>query len=473
MEQPNIHTCLIITITIAVDRHHPHHDDHPLKASYNQAETVREKVEIQKKRKIIPPHDFKFILPIGMLVAVGVFNRPTFLLYAFAPLFFWFQRGVSNKSMFSPFQIFNFRIAALIPIIIVSSSLLLLADSLYYGQLTLRKLWDLTMSYDDWKLVPFNFIMYNIVPGNVASHGLHPYWTHAMVNLPLLLGPLAPIFLISIISWTSDVISLPWKQKPGVRTVYSLTLFSALLPVLGLSLVQHQEARFLLPILPSVILMCSHKLRWKIGGWRPLLSLWYAFNILAAVWFGFLHQSGVLPIQRSISSLSHPSPYVNLVYSHTYMPPRLPLMAPRLTTAAPAYCRNPATKYLVHDLGSGELGDVHNRLLALLARADYIHRKQKKTMTTLLILPSLLLPGLHSLAHSSLRLDLLASSGPSVSVESLPRWEPVFWDSQGSVTPLSLVMGGFSSLQGFSLSLLNVTMGQVSTVDVNQVDTGG
>ena len=36
----------------------------------------------------------------------------------------------------------------------------------------------------------------------------------------------------------SDVIHLPWRQKPGLRTVYALTLFSALLPVIGLSLVQ-------------------------------------------------------------------------------------------------------------------------------------------------------------------------------------------------------------------------------------------
>ena len=246
--------------------------------SYKKAESVRERVEIQKKRKIIPPHDFKFVLPIGILVAVGIFNRPTFVFFAFVPLFFWFQRGVSNKSMFTPFQIFNFRIAALIPITLVSGSILLLTDSLYYGQLTLRKLWDLTMSYDDWKLAPFNFIMYNLVPGNLAQHGVHPWYTHLLVNLPMLLGPLAPIFLVSCGSWVSDVTSLPWRQKPGLRTVYALTLFSALLPVVGLSLVQHQEARFLLPILPCVILMCAHKLRWKVAGWRPLLSLWLVLN---------------------------------------------------------------------------------------------------------------------------------------------------------------------------------------------------
>jgi hypothetical protein len=80
-----------------------------VQAKYAKAETVRERVEIQKKRKLIPPHDFKFVLPIGVLCAVGFFNRPTFVLFAFCPLFFWFQRGIANHSMFTPFQIFNFR----------------------------------------------------------------------------------------------------------------------------------------------------------------------------------------------------------------------------------------------------------------------------------------------------------------------------------------------------------------------------
>ena len=40
----------------------------------------------------------------------------------------------------------------------------------------------------------------------------------------------------------------------------------------------------------------------------------YAFNLLATAWFGFLHQSGVNPIQRTVSSLPHSTDYVNIVY---------------------------------------------------------------------------------------------------------------------------------------------------------------
>ena len=89
--------------------------------------------------------------------------------------------------------------------------------------------------------------MYNLVPGNVASHGEHPWYTHILVNLPLLLGPLAPIWVITVLNWISETIHNEWRRKPDVT---------------GLSVVKHQEPSFLIPILPCVILMCSYKLRW-------------------------------------------------------------------------------------------------------------------------------------------------------------------------------------------------------------------
>ena len=183
------------------------------------------------------------------------------------------------------------------------------------------------------QVAPFNFVMYNLVPGNVASHGEHPRYTHLLVNLPLLLGPLAPIFVITVLNWVSECVYNDWRHKPDVRNVFSLSLMSSALPILGLSVVKHQEPRFLIPILPCVILMCSHKLRyrklfsdhtgdlqlmlprWRAGGWKPLLTLWYAFNLVMMAGYGLVHQAGVLPIQRDIAMLDHSSvPYVNLVY---------------------------------------------------------------------------------------------------------------------------------------------------------------
>jgi phosphatidylinositol glycan class Z len=77
--------------------------------AYEKADTPREKVDIVKRKKLIPPHDFKFALPISILCAVGFFNRPTFVVFAMIPLFYWFQRGVFTHSYITPFQMFNFR----------------------------------------------------------------------------------------------------------------------------------------------------------------------------------------------------------------------------------------------------------------------------------------------------------------------------------------------------------------------------
>ena len=83
--------------------------------AYDAADSIGEKVKVNKKRKFIPGHDFKYYLHISVLVVAGYFNRPTFLIFACVPLFYWFQRGVATDSYFSPFQIFNFRMASLIP----------------------------------------------------------------------------------------------------------------------------------------------------------------------------------------------------------------------------------------------------------------------------------------------------------------------------------------------------------------------
>ncbi len=216
--------------------------------SYVKAETPKEKVKINKKKKLIPPHNFKFFLPISILAAVGVFNRPTFAAFIVVPLFYWFQRGVTTDSLVSPFQMFNFRMASLAPGAIITALIFIFVDSLYYGDITLTKLWRLTMDWKDWKVAPFNFIMYNVVPGNLDQHGSHPHWLHALVNLQILYGPLGICALYSAINFVAEIFMNDWKNKPGVRTIYALTMFTFIVSLAALSVFPHQEPRFLIPL---------------------------------------------------------------------------------------------------------------------------------------------------------------------------------------------------------------------------------
>jgi len=437
---------------------------------YDKAETIRDRVEINKKRKKIPPHDYKYLIPIGVLCGVGIFNRPTFVFYAFAPLFFWLQRGVSNHSVFSPFQTFNFRVVLLVPVIVATFLVMIFCDSLYYGDLTWRKLWNLNMNYTDWKVAPFNFIMYNAVPGNIASHGEHPRYTHVLVNLPMLLGPLAPVFLVTILNWILDACYLPWKKKPSLRNVYALSLFTTVVPLIALSAVKHQEARFLIPVLPCIVLLCAHKLRWKAYGYKPLLTLWYIFNIIAMVWFGFVHQAGVMPVQKFIGRQQHDDvPYINLIYSHTYMPPRYPLFQPANLKLEefPGYISNKRTKYMIQDLGSVATHILQDKLTDIVSRTEYISSKKKVKMETYLIIPEFLLDQLKAEAAGAFSFQPLYSSFPHVSVESLDKLELEFHDAFGHLSLDSVLTGVANMLAGFGLSVVNVTTGQaVQSVNI-------
>ena len=50
--------------------------------------------------------------------------------------------------------------------------------------------------------------------------------------------------------------------------------------------------------------------RYKFYGYRPLLTAWYGVNVLGLVWFGFIHQAGVMPVQRFIGGNVNLSIYI-------------------------------------------------------------------------------------------------------------------------------------------------------------------
>ena len=116
--------------------------------------------------------------------------------------------------------------ASVIPGFVIASLVLIFCDSLYYGELTLQKLVHMTMDWSDWKCTPLNFIMYNLVPGNLDKHGTHPFYLHALVNLQLLYGPLGIIALWSVVKYFGEMLTKEWRHKVNsiqkIRIIYLL-----------------------------------------------------------------------------------------------------------------------------------------------------------------------------------------------------------------------------------------------------------
>ncbi|KAI8336433.1 Alg9-like mannosyltransferase family-domain-containing protein [Choanephora cucurbitarum] len=146
-------------------------------------------------------------------------------------------------------------------------------------------------------LTPFNNLIYNLDISNLAQHGLHARYTHVLVNLPLLYGPLA-IFCLMYIPKAYQKIRQGTTQ--GAHLFYVLLAIFAL-GLIGLSIMPHQEARFLCPLLVPLVLMYN----WD----QPVLPIpffiaWLLFNLITTCVFGLVHQGGVVPALNFIQRFS-------------------------------------------------------------------------------------------------------------------------------------------------------------------------
>ncbi|KAL9602586.1 MAG: hypothetical protein Q9219_001730 [cf. Caloplaca sp. 3 TL-2023] len=149
-------------------------------------------------------------------------------------------------------------------------------------------------------ITPLNAIVYNASASNLSLHGLHPLYQHMVASLPLLLGP--ALFLLGSI------------RKP------TLPILTALSATVLLSVVPHQEPRFLLPVVPlflsSISLPKSMLLR------KYWLGTWVTFNAVLGVLMGIYHQGGVIPAQLWLGHQQQYDLGFNEVYWwRTYSPP--------------------------------------------------------------------------------------------------------------------------------------------------------
>ena len=152
---------------------------------------------------------------------------------------------------------------------------------------------------------PLRSLLYNLSPTNLASHGLHPRYTHLLVNLPMLLGPAVPILL---------------------TPPYSPHFYTALAAIVLLSIMPHQEARFLVPTIP--LLLASIRLPSSRKSTKVFIGMWIFFNLVLGTIFGIFHQGGVVPMQIWLGSHhqhhSLTQPHLSrtpVLWWRTYSPP--------------------------------------------------------------------------------------------------------------------------------------------------------
>lgn len=262
---------------------------------------------------------WKTVFSLGALVAFGLFNRITFPSFLVIPSWFVLKYILRNKTQLFP----------LVAGFVIPAAVFVIIDTLSFNGNSFLSI----PTLENFVITPLNNLIYNTKYENLASHGIHPRYTHLLVNLPQILGPSGLIFIAFF----------NWKENYA-RTTPFLSVISGLMV---LSLFPHQELRFLIPLVP---LMCCcfdlKKFKGSIPAKQPnatgstesektsespadsvqkstlvstLMLLWYAFNAAMAVLMGIYHQGGVIPaLEFFRQNTTEPSVQV---WWRTYSPP--------------------------------------------------------------------------------------------------------------------------------------------------------
>lgn len=171
-------------------------------------------------------------------------------------------------------------------------------------------------------VTPWNFIQFNAKPENLQIFGVNPLYLHLVLNLQLLFCFLGVLLLKDLVGYTRKLLADRKKErqlffKTNFQTVLALCIAP---PVAILSLVPHQEPRFLLPLLFPLVLAYGS----RVYNSRALFWTWIVFNVLLTGFYGYVHQAGVtrsmFVIKPRLSQAAVSN--VNIIYSSTYLPPQ-------------------------------------------------------------------------------------------------------------------------------------------------------
>ena len=260
------------------------------------------------------------LLCMGLTLGVATFCRFTAVLFL-APLIAWaLAQAYQNGRLRSGTLAFAVGLFA-------ASCGCIAADSRFFGTLA---------------FTPLNSLAYNSRSGNLAEHGLHPRLLHIAVNLPLLALPLLPS-AVSAVAQAARRLRVAtrgfsrvarWKVTRA-DTMLLVLASTVVLPTAVLSLAPHQEPRFLLPIMLPLAALGGP------GAMAHRRRLVIAFNVALALFFGGMHQAGVLPAAslaaqhaQHLGSACALAPRPQVLFWRTYLVPQSLFRAPAGGAAA-------------------------------------------------------------------------------------------------------------------------------------------
>lgn len=284
-----------------------------------------------------------FCWKIGFICALGFFTRFTFAIFAFPILLYLLITMIQSFGMRKP--IIWRKLGWMIISFACFSFVIIQADTFFYS-IGRDDHFTNPSNYEDkpslfnftsFVVTPFNALAYNSKTSNLKDHGLHPRWTHAVVNMLIMYGPLA---LATYLSMSTSLLSCAGRYRKTVEQGNILMVSGAVVFFgLGfLSIAPHQEPRFLLPLLIPLVLLGEKSIKqFPCTG----ICVWALFNLILFALFGVLHQGGVITSLLSLGSTTGWTGQIqpaSWIYLRTYMPPTFLTRFPRKPVGDSSIC---------------------------------------------------------------------------------------------------------------------------------------
>lgn len=436
-----------------------------LEEKYEKAERVVDKVKYFKMRMSLPSHSYNRCFVLATISVIGIFNRPTFVLFGFPIIFHWMIRGFGSKTV--TFGDFNLRMLFFILSGLPAFVVIVIIDSFYYGYLSLAQIYIFDVGLENFLVTPVNFIRYNIDPENTSQHGEHPKWLHMLVNIPLLFNILGVIAVLTFGVMIYKFCKKEFQNLPQTQSFVSLMTSAVFVPIILLSLFNHQEARFLIPVTVPLLMLHAPKLilgvkiastlkesQWSIlrslsnviplniSG-KTVLRIWYVMNIIFTLFFGFVHQGGVIQVANYFSKfhqLRSPTSHIHLVTSHLYMMPQSLLVIPSsdvlYTNPKSGQKYKKSRRFFTHELGGLEIFEVARKVKRLIDVAEVRAQTSKNSYEMFVAIPTSLAYEFNSQFNEHFKYIVVSEEKvfyPHLSTEAFPTLNHLFHscDMQG------------------------------------------
>ncbi|XP_020290813.1 GPI mannosyltransferase 4 [Pseudomyrmex gracilis] len=424
------------------------HSDY-LSTKYNKATTGVERVKYYKLKALLPSHSLNHCFWLATLTIVGIFNRPTFVAFAIAPIFFWLQRGMGSKSV--GFKDFHIRMFVFVICGLPAMMFFILADSFYYAYLTMGEIGKLEIGMNNFVVTPVNFLKYNANMKNLETHGLHPRLLHLLVNVPLLFSVIGIVGLITFVKMIYNALKAQWLHLPRLQSIVGLMTSAFITPIVLLSVFPHQEPRFIIPALFPLVFLYAPELnqvpnmdivrRFTDDG-KPCASaeprnrkprklvLWYVSNLMLTLFYGFAHQGGIFPLTSHIAAELRAKPHLTHIHLYTSYSYSLPTALLQLRNTHRVYRSSSNHKYMLtqdfhlYEQGSERLPRVFDNIIWKIRNCEEKFDVKRIPYRLYYALPASAMSEFEKLWNdrpNSFKFHVVKGFYPHISVERLPR----------------------------------------------------